>query len=161
MIILSAFEPGIFFLLLWGLLSWFINNKKKKKNRTDLGEVVTKPKPKEDLFVRLQKLQEHLSKDVDIFPLAPEPVEAEEEFIDEEYDYSFIESEILEPELEDLHENEESVLETEIKTPAAESENWLKQNLSRKSNLKKLMVLKEVLGEPRSLKPYTGDYFQS
>ena len=156
--ILADFEPGIFFLILWGLISW-LTSKKKKKIDTDSREVIAKPK--EDLFARLQKLQDHLSKDVDIFPSVPHPVEAEEEFIDEEYDYSFIESEILEPELEDLHENEESVLETEIKTPAAESENWLKQNLSRKSNLKKLMVLKEVLGEPRSFQPYTGDYFQS
>ena len=156
----ADFNPGILFLLLWGLISW-LTHKKKKKISTDNGKVETKPKSKEDLFARFQKLQDHLSKDVDIFPSVPQPVEAEEEFIDEEYDYSFIESEILEPELEDLHENEESVLETEIKTPAAESENWLKQNLSRKSNLKKLMVLKEVLGEPRSLKPYTGDYFQS
>ena len=98
---------------------------------------------------------------MDIFPSVPQPVEAEEEFINKEYDYSFIESEILEPELEDLHENEESLLETEIKTPTAESENWLKKNLSRKSNLKKLMVLREVLGEPRSIKPYTGDYFRA
>ena len=156
---LADFEPGIFFLLLWGLISW-LTHKKKKKISTDNGKVETKPKPKEDLFSRLQKLQDHLSKDVDIFPSVPQPMEAEEEFIDEEYDYSFIEPKILEPELEDLHENEESVLETETKTPAAESENWLKQNLSRKSNLKKLMVLKEVLGEPRSLTPYTGDYFQ-
>ena len=112
---LADFEPGIFFLLLWGLISWF-THKKKEKISTDNGQVETTPKSKEDLFARLQKLQDHLSKDVDIFPLVPQPVEAEEEFIDEEYDYSFIESEILEPELEDLHENEESVLETEIKS---------------------------------------------
>ena len=157
---LADFEPGIFFLLLWGLISW-LTRKKKKKIPTDNGMVEATPKSKEDLFARLQKLQDHLSKDVDIFPSVPQPVEAEEEFIDEEYDHSFIESEILKPELEDLHENKESVFETEIKTPAAESENWLKQNLSRKSNLRKLMVLKEVLREPRSLTPYTGDYFQS
>ena len=155
---LADFQPGLFFLLLWGLISWLTRNKKKKIS-PDNGEVETKPKSKEDLFARLQKLQDHLSKDMDIFPSVPQPVEAEEEFIDEEYDYSFIESESLESELEDLHENEESVLETEIKTLAAEPENWLKQNLSQKSNLKKLMVLKEVMGGPRALKPYTGDYF--
>ena len=44
---------------------------------------------------------------------------------------------------------------------AKEHKNWLRQNLSHKSNLRKLMVLKDVLGEPRSLKPYAGDYFQS
>ena len=157
---LADFEPGIFFLLLWGLISW-LTHKKKKKISTDNGKVETKPKSKEDLFARLQKLQDHLSKDVDIFPSVPQPVEAEGEYIDEEYDYSFIEPDILESEQEDSHENEEYVFTKDEKPLVAESTNWLKQNLSRKSNLKKLMVLKEVLGEPRSLKPYTGDYFQS
>ena len=157
---LAEFNPTILFLLLWGLLSWFTKKKKVQLKERDQGEH-SEMEPKENLFSRLQKLQDHLSKDMDIFPSVPQPVEAEEEFIDEEYDHSFIESEILKPELEDLHENKESVFETEIKTPAAESENWLKQNLSRKSNLKKLMVLREVLGEPRSIKPYTGDYFKS
>ena len=155
---LADFEPGIFFFLIWGLISW-LTHKKKKKISTDHGKVETKAKSKEDLFARLQKLQDHLSKDMNIFPSVPQPMEAEEGFIDEEYDYSIIEPEILEPDLEDLYENEESVLETEIKTLAAEPENWLKQNLSQKSNLKKLMVLKEVMGGPRALKPYTGDYF--
>ena len=157
---LAEFQPGLFFLLLWGLISWLIS-KKKKKISTDSGEAESKPKSKEDLFARLQKLQDHLSKDMDIFPSVPQAVEAEEEFIDEEYDYSLIEPEILESEREDLHENEESVFETEIKTPAAEPENWLKKSFSQKSTIRKLMVLREVLGEPRSLKPYTGDYFQS
>ena len=160
MMILADFNPTILFLLLWGLFSWFTKKKKVQLQEKDQGEH-SEIESKENLFSRLQKLQDHLSKDVDIFPSVPQPVEAEGEYIDEEYDYSFIESEILKPELEDLHANKESVVETEIKTPAAESENWLKQNLSRKSNLRKLMVLKEVLREPRSLKPYTGDYFQS
>ena len=157
---LADFEPGLFFLLLWGLISW-LTKKKKKKISTDNGKVESKPKSKEDLFARLQKLQDHLSKDMDIFPSVSQPVEAEEEFIDEEYDYSFIKPEILESEREDLHDNEESVFKTEIKTPAAESGNWLKKSLFQKSTIRKLMVLREVLGEPRSLKPYTGDYFQS
>ena len=157
---LTDFEPGIFFLLLWGLISWLTRNKKKKIH-IDSGENDSKSKPKDDLFARLQKLQDQLSKDADIFPSVPQPVETEEEFFDKEHDSSFIEPEIIEPELKGLHENEECVLETDNKTLAAESGNWLKQNLSLKSNLKKLMVLKEVLGEPRSLKPYTRDYFQS
>ena len=79
----------------------------------------------------------------------------------EDNEYGFDEPEILETELEDVHENERYVFETDIKVPAKGSANWLKQNLSGKSELKKLMVLKEVLGEPRSIKPYKGDYFQS
>ena len=156
---LADFEPGIFFLLLWGLLSWFISN--KKKNRTDSGEVVTKPKPKEDLFSRIQKLQEHLSKEVEIFPSAPPPDEIEEEYFagDDEYGLDKMEISAVEP--EDMHEDEGCVFEADFIVPTKEHKNWLKQNLSCKTELRKLMVFKEVLGEPRSLKPYTGDYFQS
>ena len=159
--ILADFEPGIFFLLLWGLLSWFTSNKKKKKIRTDSGEVVTKPKPKENLFVRIQKLQEHLSKEMEIFPPVSKPIEVEEEYFAEEDKYGFEEPEILEPKSEDAHDAERYAFETAIKAPTTVHDNWLKQNLSRKLELRKLMVLRDVLGEPRSIKPYSGEYFQS
>ena len=156
--VLAAFEPGIFFLLLWGLIS-FLTRKKKKKIDTDSREVTAKPK--EDLFARLQKLQEHLSQEVDIFPSSSPPLDAEEEYFAEEDKYGFEEPEILEPKSEDAHDAERYAFETAIKTPTTVHDNWLKQNLSRKLELRKLMVLRDVLGEPRSIKPYSGDYFQS
>ena len=155
---LADFQPGLFFLLLWGLISWLTRNKKKEIS-PDNGEVETKPKSKEDLFARLQKLQEHLSQDADIFSSVTQPVE--EEYIDEEYDDSFIEPDILVPEQEDLHKNEGNIFTKDDIPLIVEPTNWLKKSLSRKSDLMKIMVLKEVLGEPRSLKPYTEDYFQS
>ena len=155
--VLAAFEPGIFFLLLWGLIS-FLTRKKKKKIDTDSREVTAKPK--EDLFARLQKLQEHLSQEVDIFPSSSPPLDAEEEYFAEEDKYGFEEPEILEPKSKDVHEAEGYAFETAIKAPTTVHDNWLKQNLSRKLALRKLMVLRDVLGEPRSIKPYTGDYFQ-
>ena len=158
--ILAEFNPMILFILLWGLLSWFTKKKKEQLKEKDQGEY-SEMKPKEDIFARLQKLQDHLSTEVDIFPSAPEPVETGEEYIAEDNEYGFEEPEILETEPEDVHENAGYVFETDIKVSPKGSANWLKQNLSGKSELKKLMVFKEVLGEPRSLKPYTGDYFQS
>ena len=163
--ILAEFNPMMLFLLLWGLLSWFAKKKKDQLKEKDKGEYSDMEpsdiEPKEDLFTRLKKLQDHLSTEVEIFPSAPEPVETEEEYFAEDNEYGFNEPEILETEPEDVHENEGYVFETDIKVPAKGSANWLKQNLSGKSELRKLMVLKEVLGEPRSIKPYTGDYFQS
>ena len=156
--VLAAFEPGIFLLLLWGLISW-LTKKKKNKIGTDLGEGVAKPK--EDLFARLQKLQEHLSQEVDIFPSSSPPMDTEEEYFAADNENGFDEPEILEPKSKGVHEAEGYAFETTITAPAKGSTNWLKQNISCKSELKKLMVFKEVLGEPRSLKPYTGDYFQS
>tara|TARA_B100001105_G_C22176892_1_gene350988 strand:+ start:12 stop:491 length:480 start_codon:yes stop_codon:yes gene_type:complete len=158
--ILAEFNPAILFFLLWGLLSWFSKKKKDQLKEKDKGEY-SDIEPKEDLFTRLQKLQDHLSTEVDIFPSAPEPVETGEEYIAEDNEYGFEEPKILETEPEDVHENAGYVFETDIKVSPKGSANWLKQNLSGKSELKKLMVFKEVLGEPRSLKPYTGDYFQS
>ena len=155
--ILADFEPGLLFLLLWGLISWL--TRKKKKNIPDKEEVGTKPAL--DIVSRLQKLQEHLSQEVDIFPTAPPPLDAEEEYFAEEDKHGFEEPEILEPKSEDVHEAEGYAFETAIKVPTTVYDNWLKQNLFQKSNLRKLMVIKEVLGEPRSLKPYTGDYFDS
>jgi len=158
--ILAEFNPMMLFLLLWGLLSWFAKKKKdqlKEKDQEEYSEM----EPKVDIFSRLQKLQDHLSREVDIFPSAPEPVETGEEYIAEDNEYGFEEPKILETEPEDVHENAGYVFETDIKVSPKGSANWLKQNLSGKSELKKLMVFKEVLGEPRSLKPYTGDYFQS
>ena len=154
----ADFNPGILFLLLWGLISW-LTRKKKKKIDTDSGEVITKPK--KDLFARLQKLQEHLSKEVDIFPSSSLPLDAEEEYSAEEDKYGFEEPEILEPKSEDAHDTERYAFETAIKAPTTVHDNWLKQNLSQKLKLRKLIVLRDVLGEPRSIKPYTGDYFQS
>ena len=154
--VLAAFEPGIFFLLLWGLIS-FLTRKKKKKIDTDSNEVTTKPK--EDLFARLQKLQEHLSQEVDIFPSSSPPLDVEEEYFAKEDKYGLEKPEILEPKSEDVHEAEGYAFETAIKAPAKGPANWLKQNLSCKSELRKLMVFKEILGEPRSLKRYMGDYF--
>ena len=150
----------ILFILLWGLLSWFTKKKKEQLKEKDQGEY-SEMEPKVDIFSRLQKLQDHLSREVDIFPSAPEPVETGEEYIAEDNEYGFEEPKILETEPEDVHENAGYVFETDIKVSPKGSANWLKQNLSGKSELKKLMVFKEVLGEPRSLKPYTGDYFQS
>ena len=158
--ILAEFNPTILFLLLWGLLSWFAKKKKNQLKEKDQGEY-SDMEPKEDLFARLQKLKDHLSKEVDIFPSTPEPVEAEEAYFAEDDKHSFEEPEILAPKPEVVDKDERNVFETNIKTPTTEHDNWLKKTLFRKSELRRLIVLKEVLGEPRSLKPYTGDYFQS
>ena len=157
--ILAEFNPMMLFLLLWGLLSWLSKKKKnqlKEKDQEEYSEI----EPKVDIFSRLQKLQDHLSREVDIFPSAPEPVETGEEYIAEDNEYGFEEPKILETEPEDVHENAGYVFETDIKVPATGQDNWLKQTLFQKSEARKLMVLKEVLGEPRSLKPYRDSYFQ-
>ena len=155
MMILADFNPAILFFLLWGLLSWFAKKKKNKLKEKDQGEYSDR-EPKVDLFARIQKLQDHFSTKSEFFPLAPDPTGAEEEYFTEDDKNSFEESEIIVPGPEEEYRDEGYVFETDIKIPTTKSKNWLQKNLSGKSELRKLMVLKEVLGEPRSLKPYTG-----
>ena len=93
--------------------------------------------------------------------MATDPDGAEEEYFTEDDENSFEESKIIVPDPEEERRDEEYVFDTDIKIPTTRKDHWIKKNLSQKSELKKLMVLKEVMGEPRSLKPYTGNYFQS
>ena len=158
---LAEFNPTILFLLLWGLLSWFTKKKKNQlKEKEKDHEGYSERKPKGDLFARLQKLQEHLSSEVEIFPQASKFEETEEEAFIEDNEFGFEEVEIPKEEPEVLHKNDEYIFETDIKVSATEPDNWLKQNLCDKSNIRKLMILKEILGAPRSIHPYTGDYYK-
>ena len=158
--ILAEFNPAILFFLLWGLLSWFSKKKKNELKEKDQGEY-SDIEPKADLFARIQKLQDHFSTESNIFPLATEPIGTEEEYFTEDDENSFEESKIIVPDPEEERRDEGYVFDTDIKIPTTRKDHWIKKNLSQKSELKKLMVLKEVMGEPRSLKPYTGNYFQS
>ena len=158
--ILAEFNPAILFFLLWGLLSWFAKKKKNELKEKDQGEYSDR-KPKEDFFARIQKLQDHFSTESQIFPLAAEPIGAEEEYFAEDEENSFEESEIIVPGPKEERRDEGYVFDPDFKIPTTKQDHWIKKNISQKSELRKLMVLKEVLGEPRSLKPYTGDYFQS
>ena len=157
---LAEFNPMILILLLWGLLSWFSKKKKKQLNEKDQGEY-TEMESKENLFTRIQKLQEHLSKEVGIFPSDSKSAEVSEEYLQDEEEFDFKESEIGEPEPGVFEEKvEESYIDSGFPKQQPAQHNWLKEVLHQQSGLRNLMVLKEVVGEPRSLKPYAGDYFR-
>ena len=158
--ILAEFNPAVLFFLLWGLLSWFTKKKKnqiKEKDHLEYSEA----EPKDDLFSRIEKLQDHFSTEAEIFPLAPESIGPKEEYFIEDDENSFEESEIITPTTEVIHPKKRYIANQDTTIPATRKDHWLKKNLSQKSELRKLMVLKEVLGDPRSLKPYVEDYFQS
>ena len=155
---LADFNPAILFFILWGLLSWFTKKKKnqvKEKEQGGNSEI----KPKANLFARLQELQEHLSEDLEILPKSSEYMEVEKEYPPENDEYVVEESEILTEEVEGVQESEVYVNEPNLQIPTTKPHNWLKQTLSIKSELRKIIILKEVLGEPRSLKPYSFDSY--
>jgi hypothetical protein len=153
---IADFNPSILFLLLWGLLSWLTKKKKKKAREVDSGAPKTVQK-KEDIFARLKKLQDHLSSNVDILPLRPEEDYWEEEEAD------FLEDAV--PAMAKEPPSEYSVPEEIVwdestplatKPPQVETTqgNWLSSVMADKNNIKKAIILKEILGEPRVMRPY-------
>jgi len=153
---LADFNPSILFFLLWGLLSWF--TKKKKKDSQKVESELPQPTPeKENIFARLQKLQDHLANKVDILPLRSEEEYWEEDEIDfqEETGPAFVEEPpISYPIVEDVVWDGSTPLaakKPQIKTNAG---NWLSSVITDKNNIKKAIVLNEILDKPRGLRPY-------
>ena len=151
--ILADFNPAILFLLLWGLLSWF-TKKKKKEARKNLTEDSGVKIEKEDIFTRLQKLQDHLAGEVEIFPSNPdeEAVEWEEDDIETEPDL------VKEPAVYYPIPDEKEwygPFEEKPATPVKiEKSSWLSTIMTDGNQIKKAIILKEILGEPRGLRPY-------
>ena len=153
---LADFNPSILFFLLWGLLSWF--TKKKKKDSQKVESESPQPTPeKENIFARLQKLQDHLANKVDILPLRPEEEYWEEDEIDfqEETGPAIVqEPPISYPIVEDIVWDGSTPLaakKPKIKTNVG---NWLSSVITDKNNIKKAIVLNEILDKPRGLRPY-------
>ena len=152
---IADFNPSILFLLLWGLLSWFTKKKKKEAKEVEPDSPQTVQK-KEDIFARLKKLQDHLAGNVDILPLRPE-----EEYWEEEKTEVFGE---LEPELVQepamVYPEKEEVAwdgSTPIlpKSPIKmDQRNWLSTIMGDGNHIKKALILNEILGKPRGLRPY-------
>ncbi|MBC8256721.1 MAG: hypothetical protein H8E85_05365 [Candidatus Marinimicrobia bacterium] len=153
---IADFNPSILFLLLWGLLSWFTKKKKKEVREIDFGTSKT-VQEKEDLFARLKKLQDHLSSNLDILPLKPEEDYWEEDqtdFVDEAEPAIVQEPQVIYPENEEIVWDRSTPLVAEPQQVQTIKRNWLFSIMSDKNNIKKAIILNEILGEPRGLKPY-------
>jgi len=153
---LADFNPSILFFLLWGLLSWF--TKKKKEDSQKVESESPQPIPeKENIFARLQKLQDHLTNKVDILPLRPEEEYWEEDEIDfqEETEPAIVkEPPVSYPAVEEVVWDGSTPLPTEKPQINANAGNWLSSVITDKNNIKKTIVLNEILGKPRGLKSY-------
>ena len=138
------------------MLSWFTKKKKKDSQKVE-SESPPPKREKENIFARLQKLQDHLANKVDILPLRPEEEYWEEDEIDfqEETGPVFVEEPpISYPIVEDVVWDGSTPLaakKPQIKTNAG---NWLSSVITDKNNIKKAIVLNEILDKPRGLRPY-------
>ena len=153
---IADFNPSILFLLLWGLLSWFTKKKKKEAREVDSGAPKTVQK-KEDIFARLKKLQDHLSSNVDILPLKPEEdywEEEEADFLEDAVPVMVKEPPAEYPVPEEIVWDGSTPLATKPPQVEATQGNWLSSVMADKNNIKKAIILKEILGEPRAMRPY-------
>ena len=153
---IADFNPSILFLLLWGLLSWFTKKKKKEVREVDSAVPKTVQK-KEDIFARLKKLQDHLSSNVDILPLKPEEDYWEEEqadFLEDAVPAMVKEPPAEYPVPEEIVWDESTPLATKPPQVETTQGNWLSSVMADKNNIKKAIILKEILGEPRAMRPY-------
>ena len=152
--ILADFNPAILFLLLWGLLSWF-TKKKKKEARENLTKDSGVKLEKEDIFTRLQKFQDHFSSEVKIFSEKPEeePAEWEDENFEEKPD--FVHEQAVEyPITEEIVWDGSTPISTSPPLIKSEKGNWLSTIMTDGNQIKKAIILKEILGVPRALRPY-------
>ena len=152
--ILADFNPTILFLLLWGLLSWF-TKKKKKEARENLTENSGVKIEKEDIFSRLQKLQDHLAGEVEIFPPRSDEEAAEWEDTNFEEKSDLVQEPAVDyPIPEEIVWDGSTPLSKEPPQVKIETDNWLSTVLTDGNQIKKAIILKEILGEPRALRPY-------
>jgi len=153
---IADFNPSILFLLLWGLLSWFTKKKKKGSRKVET-EFPKTLKEKEDIFTRLKQLQDHLSSNVDIHPLKPEEDYWEEEEADflEDAVPAMVKEPLAEyPVPEEIVWDGSTPLATKPPHLETTKGNWLSSVMADKNNIKKAIILKEILGEPRAMRPY-------
>lgn len=151
---IADFNPSIIFFILWGILSWLTKNKKNKPHKLENNTTNTIPN-KKDIFSQLQKLQNHLSNNIDGFP-------NKEDYIEDEPNITIESEPILEQEsttidypisdTSDIDSINSVVIEK--KQYKIDIKNWLRASFSNKNNIKKAIILSEILDKPRGLNPY-------
>ena len=153
---IADFNPGFLFLLLWGLLSWFTKKKKKESRKVETDSPQTLQK-KGDIFSRLKKLQDHLAVKADILPLRPEEdywEEEEADFLEDAVPAMVKEPPAEYPVPEEIVWDGSTPLATKPQEVETTKGNWLSSVMADKNNIKKAIILKEILGEPRGLRPF-------
>ncbi len=142
---LAEINPSIWFLIVWGIISWLSDQKKKKKKQIQ-NDSAEESKPS-DLHERLQRLKDHMASELDFFPNNETVPVVEEPVIDLDVD--------------EIEEDEDSFANelSEIKNnPPVQRATVKKKFNFRSSNLKQAIIFKEILDKPRALKPITDDW---
>ncbi len=141
---LAEINPSIVFFILWGLLSWITKNREKNA-KLDNSKTISSDSVSDNDFDQ----GNYFEYSQDIF-------ENTEEYVKEE-DLVSKSIELADDEI--LLEKDDPPLESapiidEIYDSRENNSNWLKNDLSNKTKIKKYLIFSEILKKPRSLNPY-------
>ena len=141
---LAEINPSIVFFILWGLLSWITKNREKNAKLDNSKTISSDPVSDNDFdqgnyFEYSQDIFENAEEYVKEEDLVSKSIElADDEILLEKDDPPFESAPIID-EIYDSREN---------------NSNWLKNDLSNKTKIKKYLIFSEILKKPRSLNPY-------
>ena len=140
----AEINPSIVFFILWGLLSWITKNRGKNA-KLDNSKTISSDAVLDNDFDQ----ENYFEYSQDIFENAEEYVK-EEDLVSKSI-------ELADDEI--LFEKEEPPFESapiidEIYDSGENNSNWLKNDLSNKTKIKKYLIFSEILKKPRSLNPY-------
>ena len=141
---LAEINPSIVFFILWGLLSWITKNREKNA-KLDNSKTISSDSVSDNDFDQ----GNYFEYSQDIFENAEEYVK-EEDLVSKSI-------ELADDEI--LLEKDDPPLESapiidEIYDSRENNSNWLKNDLSNKTKIKKYLIFIEILKKPRSLNPY-------
>jgi hypothetical protein len=140
----AEINPSIVFFILWGLLSWITKNREKNakldNSKTIASDaVLDNDFDQENYFEYSQDIFENAEEYVKEEDLVSKSIELTDDEILFEKDEPPVESAPIIDEIYDSREN---------------NSNWLKNDLSNKTKIKKYLIFSEILKKPRSLNPY-------
>ena len=142
-------EPGIIFLVLWSILSWFSNKKKKnidqKKNHKNNEDKI-------DTFSIFKKIwKEYSGEDGNLINKNASLLNVDKKVEEDRYENDFIDiDQTLKNVNDDIIGNGNISEIEDLKTEKI----LVKKDLFSKSSLRKIIIYNQILSKPRSIEPY-------
>tara|TARA_B100001029_G_C15058207_1_gene456126 strand:+ start:2616 stop:3041 length:426 start_codon:yes stop_codon:yes gene_type:complete len=138
----AEFDIKIILLLLWGLISWLTKNK-KKGSQTNINILKKQSNNNKLLSNKFNTLKTYFINELPSSRLKPKLINYN----------SLVKKQIIDvPEITLVAKNTKNILNTNKKL------HWIKQGLYNKSNLKKIIIIKQILEKPYSIKSNTNHF---
>lgn len=140
--LIAEFDIKIILLLLWGLISWLTKNK-KKGSQTNINILKKQSTDNKLLSNNFNILKTYFINELPSSRLKPKIINYN----------NLVKKQIIDvPEITLVANNTKSILNTNNKL------HWIKQGLYNKSNLKKIIIINQILEKPHSIKSNTNHF---